>query len=435
MCSWSPLSWQKFQYEHAPNYPDIPVLNATVEQLSRLPPLVTSGEVTKLKNVIAKAGRGEAFILQGGDCSETFEDCSLEIINKKLLVLAQMSLILKQEMAIPITCIGRIAGQYAKPRSRAYETINGVTLPSYCGDLINSSYFDKHSRIPNPKLLLEGYHCAAKTLRFINALLDSEYSDHWNLAWVKKEFSLSQSAGSAEFMNVFGNFNSPKIDFFTSHEALNLHYESALTRRMPDNYWYNLSTHLPWIGMRTAKLESAHLELLRGVQNPIGIKLGPDISKETVVELVKIINPHREEGRVLLISRLGATKIAQQLPALIEAVRKANWPVTWCCDPMHGNTEFTTEGIKTRHFDTILLELQQAVKIHHEMDSWLGGVHFELCAENVTECLGGSCGISKEDLKKAYYSLVDPRLNYTQSLEIATQLSHQLKSLKSLLYL
>ncbi|STX41226.1 3-deoxy-7-phosphoheptulonate synthase [Legionella donaldsonii] len=441
MHQWSPMSWQQHSYEQAANYPDQNQLAKVVEQLSNLPPLVTSGEIKNLKQAIAKAGRGEAFILQGGDCAESFNECRSDIISNKLKILLQMSLILLHGMRKPIIRIGRIAGQYAKPRSSDHETIDGVTLPSYRGDLVNSQQFDAPSRVPNPKLMLQGYSCAAMTLNFIRALLDGGFADlhhpqRWDLRFVEhspqaEEYhaivrSLSDSLAFIEAIEGSSNnslFN--KVDFFTSHEALHLHYEQALTRHLHDGLWYNLSTHLPWIGMRTAKLDSAHLEFLRGVQNPIGIKVGPSATKEWLTEVMEIINPNREEGRLLLITRLGAKGIDKLLPPLIETVKATKSPVTWSCDPMHGNTETTSDGIKTRHFDNILSELQQAVKIHREMGSYLGGVHFELTGDNVTECIGGARGLSAEDLKHAYRSLVDPRLNYEQSLEMAIQLSKQ----------
>lgn len=445
MRKWSPDSWQEFSYEQAANYPDEALLARVVGQLSQLPPLVTSGEIKHLKQAIAKAGRGEAFILQGGDCAESFNDCRPEIISNKLKILLQMSLVLLHGMRKPIIRIGRIAGQYAKPRSSDQETIDGVTLPSYRGDLVNSQQFDASSRVPNPKLMLQGYSCAAMTLNFIRALLDGGFADlnhpqRWDLRFVEHspqadEYhaivrSLSESI---DFMNAIDNVRSNhvfnKVDFYTSHEALHLHYEQALTRHLHDGLWYNLSTHLPWIGMRTAKKGSAHLEFMRGVQNPIGIKIGPTATAEWLQEVIELLNPHREEGRLLLITRLGAKDIEQGLPPLVETVKAMQTPVTWSCDPMHGNTETTSDGIKTRHFDNILSELQQAVKIHRQLGSYLGGVHFELTGDNVTECIGGARNLTQDDLKRAYRSLVDPRLNYEQSLEMAIQLSRQFKSI------
>ncbi|MCX7117677.1 MAG: 3-deoxy-7-phosphoheptulonate synthase class II [Legionellales bacterium] len=443
MNTWSPSSWLQCSYEQAATYPDEAQLAQVVRHLSNLPPLVTCAEIKNLKHAIARAGRGEVFILQGGDCAESFNDCRADIITNKLKILLQMSLVLLHGMHKPIVRIGRIAGQYAKPRSQEEETIDGVTLPSYRGDLVNCPEFNAASRIPNPQLLLQGYGCAALTLNYIRALLNDGFANlhhpqRWDLGFVEHSaqateyhaivHAIADSLDFLEAIDALRNSNLSKVDFFTSHEALHLHYEHALTRQMDDGKWYDLSTHLPWVGMRTAKIDSAHLELLRGVENPIGIKVGPSATPEWLLEVLEKINPKHEEGRVLLISRLGENQIEKLLPPLIETVLASKIPVTWSCDPMHGNTEMTEDLIKTRHFDKILHELQQAVLIHHDMGSHLGGVHFELTGENVTECIGGARGLAANDLKQAYHSLVDPRLNYEQSLEMAIQLSRQFKA-------
>ncbi|CAM2969437.1 3-deoxy-7-phosphoheptulonate synthase class II [Legionella worsleiensis] len=440
---WSPQSWQRYSYLQAANYADQDQLNKIVEQLSVLPPLVTSGEIKNLKNEIARAGRGEAFILQGGDCAESFNDCRSEIISNKLKIMLQMSLILLYGLRKPIIRVGRIAGQYAKPRSSDFETIDGITLPSYRGDIVNSPEFTPSAREPNSKLLLQAYSCSAMTLNFIRALLDGGFADlhhpqRWDLGFVehstqKNEYqhivdSIADALDFLESIDGISSSNLNKVDFYTSHEALHLHYEQALTRQLKDGLWYNLSTHLPWIGMRTAQIDSAHLEFLRGVENPIGIKVGPGATPEWLTEVLYRANPRREEGRILIFTRLGAKHIDRLLPPIIEAVQKTQIPVTWSCDPMHGNTETTADGTKTRHFDTILAELKQALEIHHAMGSYLGGVHFELTGDNVTECIGGARGLGAEDLKTAYHSLVDPRLNYEQSIEMAIQLSKQFRN-------
>ncbi len=438
MHRWSPESWLQYACQQAPVYPDNEALMRVLNQLSQRPPLVTRGEINKLKQEIARAGRGEAFILQGGDCAESFADCRSDIIRNKLKILLQMGLVLGHGLRKPIIHIGRIAGQYTKPRSTEYETIDGITLPSYRGDLVNSPEFTRTARTPNPLLLLKGHDCAAMTLNVIHALMDGGFSDlHPPQKWDLRFIEYAQQADEyrdilrsiAETMDglksIDGLQNTPfhTVDFFTSHEALHLPYEQALTRRLNDAQWYNLSTHLPWIGMRTAQMNSAHVESLRGVQNPIGIKVGPSATPEWLMNLLHTLNPEREEGRILLISRMGAHAIDTHLPPLIDVVKTHNIPVTWSCDPMHGNTEFTEYGVKTRHFDTIWLELQRAFTLHYDMGSYLGGVHFELTGENVTECLGGARGLTAADLKQAYQSLVDPRLNYEQSLEMALQLS------------
>lgn len=442
MREWSPASWQQYSYLQAANYADQEHLQKVVDQLSLLPPLVTSGEVKNLKKLVALAGRGEAFILQGGDCAESFNDCRSDIISNKLKIILQMSLILLHGLHKPIIRVGRIAGQYAKPRSSDFETIDGVTLPSYRGDIVNSPEFTPASREPNPKLLLQAYSCSAMTLNFIRALLDGGFADlhHpqlWDLRFVehskqKDEYqsivkSIEEALDFLKAIDGIRSSNLNNVDFYTSHEALHLHYEQALTRKLSDGLWYNLSTHLPWIGMRTAQTNSAHLEFLRGVQNPIGIKVGPAATPEWLEEVLSLANPLREEGRILLFTRLGAKHIDTLLPPLIDAVKKIKVPVTWSCDPMHGNTETTPDGTKTRHFDNIVFELKQALEIHNEMGSYLGGVHFELTGDNVTECIGGARGLDANDLKTAYRSLVDPRLNYEQSLEMAIQLSRQFK--------
>ncbi|KTC98855.1 2-keto-3-deoxy-D-arabino-heptulosonate 7- phosphate synthase [Legionella geestiana] len=440
MNQWSPASWQNYNCLQAATYPSPEALAEVVNQLSQLPPLVTSGEVKKLRNLVAMAGRGEAFLLQGGDCAESFQDCRSDIISNKLKILLQMSLVLLHGLHKPVVRIGRIAGQYAKPRSSDFETRDGVTLPSYRGDIVNAPEFTEAARTPNPALLLQGYSHAAMTLNFIRALLDGGFADlhhpqRWDLRFVEHSPQAEEYhaivhaiANAMDFLEAIDGLrtsNLGKVDFYTSHEALHLPYEQALTRQLHDGHWYNLSTHLPWIGVRTAQPDSAHLEFLRGVENPVGVKVGPDTAPEALIEVISRLNPQRAEGRLLLITRFGTKRIAAHLPPLIEAVKKSAIPVTWSCDPMHGNTETTVDGIKTRHFDNILAELSEALAIHRRMDSYLGGVHFELTGDNVTECIGGARGLEAADLKRAYQSLVDPRLNYEQSLEMAIQLSRQ----------
>lgn len=437
---WSLTSWTSYKYQQCATYEDEALLNKVVQELSCLPPLVTSGEVKHLKRLIAQAGRGEAFILQGGDCAESFKDCQSDRISNKLKIMLQMSLILIHSMRKPVIRIGRIAGQYAKPRSSNLETIGDLSLPSYRGDLINAPEFTEEGRRANPKRLLKGYSTSAITLNFIRSLLNGGFANlqhphQWDLSFVqhsrqsdeyhKVVNSIADSLDFLKSINGLQNSSIDRVDFFTSHEALHLHYEQALTRQVKDGLWYNLSTHLPWIGMRTAQTDSAHLEFLRGVQNPVGIKVGPKADKQWLREVLERINPDQEEGRVLLITRFGADKVRDLLAPMIETVQSLKTPVTWCCDPMHGNTETTTDGIKTRHFDNILSELRDALAIHKQMNSYLGGVHFELTGDNVTECIGGARGLSSSDLKNAYHTLVDPRLNYEQSLEMAIQLGKE----------
>ena len=438
---WSLDSWKRYIYSQSATYRNVDQLNQVVDQLSLVPPLVTSGEIVRLRKELARAGRGEAFILQGGDCAELFKDCRSEIISNKLKILLQMSLVLLYGLRIPIVRIGRIAGQYAKPRSAEFETMNGITLPSYRGDMVNSPEFTAQAREPNPALLLQAYSCSAMTLNYIRALLEGGFADlHypqlWDLSFVahstqKNEYqtivdSIEDALNFLSTVDGIQSINLSKVDFYTSHEALHLHYEQAFTRHL-EGKWYNVSTHLPWVGMRTASTDSAHLELFRGIENPLGIKIGPNATADWLVDLIERMNPRHEEGKLLLFTRLGAKQIENLLPPLIEAVQKTKIPVTWSCDPMHGNTETTVDGTKTRHFDTILQELKLAVQIHRALNSHLGGVHFELTGDNVTECIGGARGLEAQDLKTAYHSLVDPRLNYEQSLEMAFQLSQQFK--------
>ena len=442
MKAWSPQSWQNYEYRQAATYPDEQQLNKTVNKLSSLPPLVTSGEVKKLKKQLALAAKGQAFILQGGDCAESFAECQSDNIANKLKILLQMSLILLHGLHKPIIRVGRIAGQYAKPRSADYETKEGIKLPSYRGDLVNSPEFTHDKRVPNPKLLLQGYSCAAMTLNFIRGLVAGGFADlHNTNQWDISFFEHSEMADefhavvkniedTLEFLDSINGLkasNLNKIDFFTSHEALHLHYEQALTRKVKDGKWYDLSTHFPWIGMRTAILDSAHIEYFKGINNPVGVKVGPSADPQWLKSLIKTLNPDNEPGRLTLITRFGSDKINDCLPALIEAAKSTDTEVVWSCDPMHGNTHATEEGIKTRHFDDILTELRCAFKIHRDMDSHLGGVHFELTGDNVTECIGGARGLSAHDLKHAYKSLVDPRLNYEQSLEMAIQIAQDFK--------
>jgi len=406
-----------------------------LEKLSDLPPLVTSWEILSLREQIAEAQAGKRFLLQGGDCAESFEECCSPLITNRLKVLLQMSLALVHGLQMPVVRIGRFAGQYAKPRSSDLETRNGVTLPSYRGDLVNAFEFDEKSRVPDPQRLLQAHAYSALTMNFVRSLVDGGFADvhhteYWDLGWLDHspladEFhNLTKSLGqSIRFMETItgrdvGSLR--RVDFFTSHEALHLHYEQAQTRQVPrQSGWFNLGTHFPWIGMRTAALDGAHVEYFRGIRNPLGIKVGPGMDGEWLAGLLEKLNPGREAGRIVLIHRMGESKIEQHLPRLIQAVQDTGSPVLWISDPMHGNTESTEDGIKTRRFRKILREMELAFEIHRDNDSRLGGVHLELTGENVTECTGGARDLSDEDLKRDYKSTVDPRLNYEQSLEMA----------------
>ena len=432
---WRPESWQDKPAAQQPVYPDDASLQAVLKQLSRLPPLVSSWEVESLKEQLAGAVRGERFLLQGGDCSESFHDCEAGQVAAKLKILLQMSLVLVHGSRKPLIRVGRFAGQYAKPRSSDTETREGITLPVYRGDVVNRPGFSASERIPNPEFLLRGYERSALTLNFIRALIDGGFADlhhpeYWDVEFVRNsplapEYTRMVDAirESLQFMEtVTGGTMAAmnRVDFYTSHEGLLLHYEQAQTRQVPRRAgWYNLCTHFPWIGNRTRALGGAHLEYFRGIQNPIGVKIGDPITPDEVVALCDILNPRQEPGRLTLILRFGADQIGKALPPIVEAVQRARKTVLWCSDPMHKNTEVTRSGIKTRRFDKILSELQQAFTILTEYRAFLGGVHFELTGENVTECIGGASGVTEEDLGKAYRTPVDPRLNAQQALEMA----------------
>jgi 3-deoxy-7-phosphoheptulonate synthase len=377
MQSWSPSSWQRYPCQQAIEYADPERAQDILRELQQRPALVTRYEIETLKQHIASASRGHAFILQGGDCAESFAHSN---IPSQVNLLLEMSRILLDGLRKPIVPIGRIAGQYAKPRSQLLETRGEHTLPAYRGDIINQHEFTLSARTPNPELLLRGYDCSALALQEIRGI-----HDH----------------------------------FFTSHEALHLPYEQALTRQESDGRWYNVSTHFPWIGMRTALLDHAHLEYTRGIANPIAIKIGPSMTTSTLKRLVEHQNPNREPGKLTLMTRLGAAVVQQKLPDLIKAAQDTQIPIAWICDPMHGNTHDTLEGYKTRAFDDITREYQETLTCHDAHQSHLAGVHFELTGDHVTECTGGSKGLNESDLSRAYKSLVDPRLNINQALEIA----------------
>ena len=432
---WQPDSWQSRKAKQQANYPDQAALQLTLDELSSLPPLVTSWEILSLKEQIAQAQTGKRFFLQGGDCAESFAECNSEVITNRLKVLLQMSLTLTHGLQKPVIRVGRFAGQYAKPRSSDVETRDGVTLPSYRGDLVNSVEFTPEARQPDPRRLIRGHASSAMTMNFVRALVDGGFADfhhpeYWNLSWVQhsplaEEFQrLADSLGRAvNFMETISGSRAgvlKRVDFYTSHEALHLPYEQALTRVVPRQQgWFNLTTHFPWIGMRTADIDGAHVEYFRGIRNPIGIKVGPTAETGQLLRLLEILNPESEAGRIVLIHRMGAADIETKLPPLIRAVQDVDSPVLWVCDPMHGNTETTASGIKTRRFRNIMSEMEAAIEIHHQHGSHLGGAHLELTGENVTECTGGARNLGEADLKRAYKSIVDPRLNYEQALELA----------------
>jgi 3-deoxy-7-phosphoheptulonate synthase len=441
LTNWHPASWHSRPAAQQPIYADARALESVVAALSRLPPLVVSWEVEALRVRLAKAQRGEEFLLQGGDCAESFEDCESDSIARRLKILLQMSLVLLQGLKRPVIRVGRFAGQYAKPRSTDTETRGELTLATYRGDNVNRPGFSPQEREPDPQLLLRGYERAALTLNFVRALVDGGFADlhhpeYWDLGFLRHAAlrdSYQKIVDSiAESLDFFESMSGQRVhaasrgDFYTSHEGLHLLSEQAQTRFIErQKRWYNLSTHMPWIGMRTANIDGAHVEYFRGISNPIGVKVGAAMSAEWLQALVQILNPQNQPGRLTLIHRFGAKDIEQRLPDMVRAVRATGAPVLWVCDPMHGNTETTAAGIKTRRFDNILAEVDAAFRIHEEAGSALGGVHIELTGDDVTECIGGARGLTESDLARAYRSNVDPRLNAEQALELAMMIARR----------
>ena len=444
--SWNPASWQTKPAQQQPTYRDPAALAAVVAQLAQLPPIVVSWEVERLREELAAAQRGERFLLQGGDCAESFDDCESSKIAQRLKILLQMSLVLTHGLKKPIIRVGRMAGQYAKPRSADTETRDGVSLPSYRGDIVNGPEFTAAAREPDPQLLLRGYERAALTLNFVRALVDGGFADlhhpeYWDLGFVGhsplKEAYERIVASVADGLEFFETISAKEVhqslraEFYASHEALVLHYEQAQTRFIPrQDRWYNLSTHMPWIGMRTAQLDGAHVEYCRGISNPIGVKIGAAMDADWLQRLVTTLNPQNVPGRLALIHRFGAKDIESKLPLAIKAVKATGHSVLWICDPMHGNTENSQSGLKTRRFENVMREVDAAFRVHAELGSVLGGVHVELTGEDVTECTGGARGLSDLDLQRAYRSTVDPRLNYEQSLELAMLIAERARPVR-----
>jgi len=442
--NWSPESWKLRPAAQGISYPDTAALAAAEGTLRSLPPLVTSWEIERLRAEIAEAQAGKRFILQGGDCAETIADCRADLIANKLKILLQMSLVLVHGMKKPVTRIGRFAGQYAKPRSSPTETRAGQTLPSYFGDLVNRAEFTREARTPDPRLMVSAYQHAAITLNFIRSLVEGGFADlhhpeYWDLSFfshaslspgMRAEYQrmTANLADGLRFMEALGERavdDITRVEFFTSHEGLNLYYEAAQTRRVPRREGhYNLTTHLPWIGDRTRSADGAHVEYFRGIRNPIGVKIGHAAAPDEIASLCDRLNPRHEPGKLVLIARMGAAKVREALPGIIRAVGER--PVLWMCDPMHGNSTTTAKGVKTRSFDAILDELEGTAGVHEQSGTFLGGVHFELTGEDVTECIGGASGITEADLSTNYVSLCDPRLNYQQALELAFLLARRM---------
>lgn len=440
---WSPESWRQMPIRQVPDYPDMAALAAMEAKIARFPPLVFAGEARRLKTALARAGEGQAFVLQGGDCAEGFADFTANTIRDSFRVLLQMAVVLTFGASLPVVKLGRMAGQFAKPRSSDTETKDGVTLPSYRGDIVNGPDFTPEARIPDPSRMEFAYMQSAGTLNLLRAFATGGYADlhqvhRWNLGFVARSPLADRYADlstrideTLNFMQACGMSDLPQVretDFYTSHESLLLPYEQALTRiDSTTGDPYACSAHFLWIGDRTRQPEGAHVEFLRGVKNPIGMKVGPSMEADELVRLTEILNPANEKGRLTLISRMGADKVEAKLPPLLRAVKRAGREVVWLCDPMHGNTT-TVGGYKTRSFDAILSEVRRFFDAHLAEGTFAGGVHVEMTGSDVTECLGGAHKLSEADLSANYATFCDPRLNAEQSLELAFLIAEELKA-------
>jgi len=442
---WSPESWRQRPAKQMPVYADLPHLTAVEETLTRFPPLVFAGEARSLKANLGKVAEGEAFLLQGGDCAESFAEFHPDKIRDTFRVLLQMAVVLTFGGGLPVVKLGRMAGQFAKPRSSDMETVDGVELPSYRGDIINGFDFVAEDRAPNPDRMVQAYNQSAATLNLLRAFAQGGYADlhkvhQWNLGFVAKTPQAERYHGLAnrideavQFMAACGvnAETTPQIretEFYTSHEALLLPYEQALTRQdSTTGDMYGVSAHLLWIGDRTRQLDGAHVEFLRGVKNPIGLKCGPSLEAEDLIRLIDTLNPDNEPGRLTLIARMGADKVEKHLPALVRTVEQEGRTVVWACDPMHGNTIKSASGYKTRPFERILDEVSRFFDVHRAEGSHPGGVHFEMTGEEVTECTGGAQAITDDGLSLRYHTACDPRLNASQALELAFLVAERLK--------
>ena len=443
--TWSPESWRDLPIVQVPAYPDADTLAKTEADLSTFPPLVFAGEARNLKAQLAKVARGEAFLLQGGDCAESFAEHHPDNIRDFFRVLLQMSVVLTYAGGSPVVKLGRIAGQFAKPRSSDTETQGDVELPSYRGDIINAMEFTEEARIPDPSRQIDAYRQAAATLNLLRAFAQGGYAnlDHvheWNLGFLsdspageKYQEIADHISDALRFMRAAGVTpeNTPVLrstDIYTSHEALLLGYEQALTRLdSTSGEYYATSGHFIWIGDRTRQPDHAHVEFCRGVRNPLGMKCGPSIDPDEMLRLIDILNPENEPGRLTLIARFGHDKVADHLPTLLRKVKSEGRHVVWSCDPMHGNTIKATSGYKTRPFDRIMSEVEQFFDIHQAEGTYPGGVHVEMTGQNVTECIGGATAISDDDLSDRYHTHCDPRLNADQSIELAFTIADRLR--------
>ncbi len=443
--NWSPESWRTKPYVQIPDYPDKEALAVAESRLASFPPLVFAGEARALKQSLATVSTGEAFLLQGGDCAESFAEHGADNIRDFFRLFLQMSVILTFAAAKPVVKVGRIAGQFAKPRSSDFEKKGDVSLPSYRGDIVNATEFDEASRVPDPERQIMAYRQSAATLNLLRAFAQGGYANlehvhEWMLDFVENSPQSERYNQIADrltetlrFMKAIG-FSAdeyPRLretDFYTSHEALLLGYEQAMTRiDSTTGDYYDTSGHMLWIGDRTRQPDHAHVEFCRGIKNPIGLKCGPTTTPEGLLELVDILNPTNEAGRLTLIARFGADKVGEHLPQLISAIEKEGRNVVWSCDPMHGNTITSSTGYKTRPFDRVMKEVQQFFMIHQAEGTYPGGVHFEMTGKDVTECTGGARALSDNDLGDRYHTHCDPRLNATQSLELAFMIAELLQ--------
>lgn len=442
---WDPGSWRNYAAAQQPAWPDADKMERVQKELSNFPPLVFAGEARDLRAKLAAVARGEAFLLQAGDCAESFDGFGADAIRDKLRVILQMAVVLTYSSGVPAVKVGRIAGQFAKPRSNPTETVDGTELPSFLGHMVNDLPFSAVDRIPEANRLLRAYQQSASTLNLLRAFTKGGFADLNRVQAWNQEFVTSSTEGrryatlaseidrALRFMEAAGiSSRHPEIheaDFYTSHEALILQYEEALTRRDSlTGEWYDCSAHMLWIGERTRQTDGAHVEFLRGVRNPIGCKIGPTTAPEDVVALCGVLDPEREPGRLTLISRMGAGTVAERLPPLLAAVRDEGHPVVWACDPMHGNTFTSETGHKTRHFDSIVAELAGFFEANQQVGTKAGGIHVELTGEDVTECLGGAEPVESADLGKRYETMCDPRLNARQSLDLAFRTAELLQS-------
>lgn len=445
--TWSPDSWRGKPIKQVPSYPDAARVEAVEKELSGYPTLVFAGEAQRLKTSLGRVAKGEAFLLQGGDCAESFAEFSPNNIRDTFRVLLQMAVVLTFGAGMPIVKVGRLAGQFAKPRSSDVETIDGVELPSYRGDMVNGIEFTEADRVPDPDRLLKVYNQSASTLNLLRAFAQGGFANleqihRWTLSFVENspqgarfENVVSRIDEALEFMKACGisaesNQQLRETEFYTSHEALLLGYEQALTRKdtiTEHGGWYNTAAHMLWVGDRTRQLDGAHVEYLRGISNPVGMKCGPSLDTDDMLRLVDVLNPQNEPGRLTMIVRVGSGEVDKHLPRFIRAVEREGKNVVWSCDPMHGNTIKASSGYKTRPFDRILGEVKEFFEVHQAEGTHAGGVHFELTGQDVTECIGGAQAITDDALADRYHTHCDPRLNASQSLELAFLIADMMK--------